>query len=166
MSKDKILILSSGDILVEEGVISIESKLLEMLENTENDLYILMYTVSSKPNNFWMKLEELLQKKIKIFFVLESSLEHNDKVMEILDKLKRYDNFHLYFYYGDYPLHAKLIVSDGKRAILGSANISGGGLNQNHEIAVYIEGGKAWILKKLAKRLIRMLSNENNSSNL
>ena len=154
MSKDKILILSSGDILVEKGVISIESKLLEMLENTEHDLYILMYTVSSKPNNFWMKLEELLQKNIRIFFALESSLKHNDKVMEILDKFNRYDNFHLYFYSGDYPLHAKLIVSDGKRAIMGSANITGGGLIQNHEIAVYIEGNKAWTLKKLAQKFI------------
>lgn len=158
MSKEKVLILSSGDILVEKGVISIESKLLEMLDQTEHDLYIMMYTVSGKPDNFWMKLQELLNKKIKIHFAIESSVKHSNKAMEILNRLKRYDNFNLYFYSGDFPLHAKLIVSDGKRAILGSANISGGGLVQNHEIAVYIEGEKAWTLKKLSDRFIKKIS--------
>ncbi|RUM47438.1 MAG: hypothetical protein DSY47_06950 [Hydrogenothermus sp.] len=157
MSKDKIMILSSGDILVEKGIISIESKLLEMLDQTEHDLYIMMYTVSSKPDNFWTKLEELLMKKIGVHFTLESSVKHSNKAIEILKKLDRYDNFNLYFHSGDSPLHAKLIVSDGKRAILGSANISGGGLVQNHEIAVYIEGDKAWTLKNIAKRLIKNL---------
>jgi len=111
MSENKIQILSSGDIFVEKGVISIESKLLG-----------------------------------------------------ILNKLQKYENFNLYFYSDENPLHAKLIVSDGKRAILGSANISDGGLIQNdggliqnHEIAVYIEGEKAWTLKKLAKNLIKNL---------
>ncbi|ACO03206.1 MAG TPA: hypothetical protein DEP48_08290 [Persephonella sp.] len=166
MPKDKIQILSSGYVFIEEGVVSVESKLLEMLDNTAHELFIIMYTISAKPENFWNKLENLLKNSVQVNFVIEGSIQHSTKTTDILNRLQKYENFNLYFYSDRNPLHAKLIVSDGKRAILGSANISGGGLVQNHEIAVYIEGEKAWTLKKLAKRLIRMLSNENNLSNL
>lgn len=158
MSKNKIQILSSGDIFVEEGVISIESKLLEMLDNTKHDLYIVMYTVSGKPQNFWNKLENLLKKGIQVNFIIEGSIQHQRKTINILSNMQKYENFNLYFYSDENPLHAKLIVSDGEKAILGSANISGGGLVQNHEIAVYIEGEKAWTLKKLAEKLIKDIS--------
>ena len=158
MYKNKIQILSSGDIFVEEGVMSIESKLLEMLDNTEYDLYIVMYTISGKPESFWNKLKNLLKKGIQVNFIIEGSIQHKTKTIDILNRLQKYRNFNLYFYSDENPLHAKLIVSDGKRAILGSANISGGGLVQNHEIAVYIEGEKAWTLKKLAKNLIKRLT--------
>lgn len=162
MSKDKIQILSSGNIFVEQGVISIETKLLEMLDETENDLYIIMYVISEKPENFWMKLENLLKRNVKVNFVIEGpKYREHQKVSNILNRFKKeYKSFHLYLFFDKYPLHAKLLVSDGKRAILGSANISGGGIVQNHEIAVYIEGEKAWTLKKLAKELIHKISNK------
>lgn len=166
MPFSKIQILSSGDIFVEKGVISIESKLLETLEKTERELYIVMYTISGNPENFWNKLEILLRRNVQVSIVIEGSIQHSAKTKDILNRLQKYKNFNLYFYTKENPLHAKLVVSDGKRAVVGSANISSGGLVQNHEIAVYLEGEEVWTLKKLAEKLIKniLLTGINNQN--
>ena len=160
MSREKYVLLSTGNLLVETGVLSIENKLFELLDSTEHELYIVTYTVSSKPKLFWQKLNSLLDREVKIYFIMEGSLEHDRLALELLERLKNYWNFNFYIFKEETPLHAKLIVSDGTRAILGSANITGGGLIQNHEIAIYIEGEKAWTLKKMAYRIVEFLEKD------
>ncbi len=46
-------------------------------------------------------------------------------------------------------LHAKVIVADRKKAVLGSANFSWGGMSAHYEIGVLLEGKDAWTLSKL-----------------
>lgn len=46
-------------------------------------------------------------------------------------------------------LHAKVVVVDRKKAILGSANFSWGGMAAHYEIGIFLEGDEAWTLSKL-----------------
>jgi len=46
-------------------------------------------------------------------------------------------------------LHAKVVVVDRKKAVLGSANFSWGGMASHYEIGVFLEGDEAWTLGKL-----------------
>ena len=46
-------------------------------------------------------------------------------------------------------LHAKVVVIDREKAVLGSANFSWGGMSGNYEIGVLLEGREAWTLSKL-----------------
>lgn len=46
-------------------------------------------------------------------------------------------------------LHAKVVVVDRKKAVLGSANFSWGGMAAHYEIGVLLEGDEAWTLSKL-----------------
>jgi phosphatidylserine/phosphatidylglycerophosphate/cardiolipin synthase-like enzyme len=50
-------------------------------------------------------------------------------------------------------LHAKVIVADRKKAILGSANFSWGGMSSHYEIGVLLEGKDAWTLSELVDEI-------------
>jgi cardiolipin synthase len=50
-------------------------------------------------------------------------------------------------------LHAKALIIDRKKAIIGSANLSWGGMFSNHEIAVLLEGKEMWSLASLLELL-------------
>lgn len=52
-------------------------------------------------------------------------------------------------------LHAKVIVADRKKAILGSANFSWGGMSSHYEIGVLIEGKDARTLSELVDEIAR-----------
>ena len=41
-------------------------------------------------------------------------------------------------------LHAKVMVADREKMIIGSANLSAGGQKNNYEMGVLIEGEEAW----------------------
>lgn len=152
--ENKITVIASGWLMQEEGVRNIESVLLEMMEATRDRLYIAVYTVSSKPAVFWEKLESLLERGVDVRFVIQGNIDHDPGVYRILeDLLVKFPDFCVYLFTGDGPLHAKIAVSDGIRAVTGSANITGGGLFSNHEIGVYIEGEAAWTLEKLIRKI-------------
>ena len=52
-------------------------------------------------------------------------------------------------------LHAKVIVADRKKAILGSANFSWGGMSSHYEIGVLVEGKDARTLSELVDEIAR-----------
>lgn len=46
-------------------------------------------------------------------------------------------------------LHAKVVVVDREKALLGSANFSWGGMSAHYEVGVFLEGTEAYTLSKL-----------------
>lgn len=57
-------------------------------------------------------------------------------------------------------LHAKVIVVDGKTALVGSANLSSGALESNYEIILKISGQVAADLSAMLSRLSSMIREE------
>lgn len=58
----------------------------------------------------------------------------------------------------DGPLHAKVLVADRKSAVVGSANLSWGGMVTNNEVALLVQDNSAWTLASLIDRLASQLS--------
>lgn len=54
--------------------------------------------------------------------------------------------------------HAKAVVIDRKRALIGSANFTWGGMAINHEIGVLLKGKYAWDIASLIDRFASGLS--------
>ena len=92
--------------------------------------------------------------KIIINKLLKSDLKSGEKDFntgrDILYELNRdYDNLELFSFkskLGDGDLHAKTIVANRSRAIVGSANFSVGGLDKNYELGLYVTGHTAYDL--------------------
>tara|TARA_Y100000590_G_C15743067_1_gene1020976 strand:- start:96 stop:674 length:579 start_codon:yes stop_codon:yes gene_type:complete len=74
----------------------------------------------------------------------------NNTGRDMLLKLNRdYTNVELYSFKsssGDGDLHAKTIVANRNRAVVGSANFSVGGLDKNYELGLYVTGNTAYNL--------------------
>ena len=49
----------------------------------------------------------------------------------------------------DIMIHAKVIISDRKKAVIGSANLTWSGMRTNYEIGTYVEGAEIWELSKI-----------------
>jgi len=56
-------------------------------------------------------------------------------------------------------LHAKVLVVDRKKALVGSANFSWGGMVGNYEVGVTLEGECAWKMACIVDRLASVESN-------
>lgn len=52
-------------------------------------------------------------------------------------------------------LHAKMLVVDRAKAIVGSANLTWSGFSKNHEIGLMVEGAVAWELALLADTIAK-----------
>ena len=50
-------------------------------------------------------------------------------------------------------LHAKVVVVDRKKAVVGSANLTGPGMYANYETEVLLRNKPAWMLGKVVDRL-------------
>lgn len=54
-------------------------------------------------------------------------------------------------------LHAKILVVDRKKAVIGSANFSWGGMYANYEVGLFVEGEIAWELAGIIDALSAMI---------
>ena len=101
-------------------------------------------------------INRLLKKHVK------DGQKDNNTGRDVLLQLNRdYTNVQLYSFKsnsGDGDLHAKTIIANRSRAVVGSANFSVGGLDKNYELGLYVTGDTAF---KLASFVDSIASNSN-----
>ncbi len=91
-----------------------------------------------------------VERGVRVRVLLESELERNAAAVDALQAVgadARLDT-------SEATVHAKLVVADGERALVGSSNLSWSALESNHEANVLVDGGvcAAW-LRRLADAL-------------
>lgn len=164
MTSDKGIIDSiaaSGRIWAGFEVREVRGLFFESLEHAKSSIQISAYVLGEENEDmkkFFKILEEKLEADKSIQFIINNisgdSVGHYSKKM--LNKLKRYPNFHLHNFRpeekGDL-LHAKIVVIDRKFALVGSANISKKAMFSNYEIMLKISGKTVAVLANLLDRL-------------
>jgi len=146
-----IKILATGSDFLKEGVRGTGPVVEELMENIENELHILAYVISKHAEKFLGLIEKALESGIKTTLVINNLKQQDDYVQ---DKLLKWKSKFRYFNLVDFnrkekTLHAKVVVVDRDKAVLGSANFSWGGMSGNYEIGILLEGREAWTLSKL-----------------
>jgi len=160
-----IQILATGSEFVKQGLRGTQPVIDELVENAESEIHMLAYKFG--PNiDLWKKLEKKLEGGIKVTLVV-SKKEQMDTVIEKLDDLEEKfgnNNFRLTDF--ENPdgglLHAKVIVADRKKAVIGSANFSLGGMQNHYELGVLFsddEAERSSFAWKLAN-LVEILADE------
>ena len=160
-----IQILATGSEFVKQGLRGTQPVIDDLVENAESEIHMLAYKFGPDID-LWKKLEKKLDGGIQITLVV-SRKEQNDAVKERLDNLQEKfgdNNFHLTDF--ENPdgglLHAKVIVADRKKAVIGSANFSLGGMQNHYELGVLLsedEAKSSSVAWKLAS-LIETLADE------
>lgn len=150
-------ILATGPELLGQGVCGIAPEVEDMIASSKTEIQILAYVISASANAFLNLLEDALRRHVRLLIVINKI---NDQDRTVVRKLKSMDKKYAGLRVvglklpngGD--LHAKVIVSDRKKAIVGSANFSWHGMSHNYEIGVLLEGSSAWKLGKMVDELV------------
>jgi cardiolipin synthase len=139
----EIKILATGLGWMGSGVESITTNLEELILNAQYEIMIGAYNISTGASDVLELINVPLSRGVDVRIIVNQFYKHHSAAQAMLTSfLRKYLNFKLYdFTHPDgFDLHAKMIVVDRERAIVGSSNISRRGFFENHELAVMLTG--------------------------
>lgn len=150
---DDIKILATGNLLLGTlGVRTIGKVLLEMMRETKQELLIAAYRFTCSLPELRDGLESVLARGCNVQMILDAAECENDMASEgyLSGLLQSSPNLQIWDFIGSKVqagnetyvarLHAKVVLMDRKKAVVGSANFSRNGLMENHELAVQFSG--------------------------
>jgi phosphatidylserine/phosphatidylglycerophosphate/cardiolipin synthase-like enzyme len=152
----RIEILGTGPQLISRGLRGIEPVIEEIVIEATSEIHVLAYLFTPQAIHLLDLLEEAAEKGVRITIVVNSL---NSQHAVIANKLKylasRYPHFKLVDFKGqkNRQLHAKLVIADRRKAVVGSANFTWGGLYANYEVGLLVEGDIAWKLAEIVDSL-------------
>lgn len=156
--RDNVVLVGTG-----EGwggaIQSLERNARLLVREATSSLHMTVYSITSGATGLLEDLEAALRSSpsLHVHMLINRPAEQNPELMGRLKALasERRHRFHLK---GITPekgdLHAKIIVSDRHRVLLGSANLSFHGFNVSRELAVLIDGPVSWGLADMVERLM------------
>jgi phosphatidylserine/phosphatidylglycerophosphate/cardiolipin synthase-like enzyme len=132
----------------------------DLIENTEKGLTITGYSIS----DYFVEMLDIIIKKSQQGVYVRLYVNDIEKQKDALDRLLAYRSRFLQVY--EYQqqeddkmaaLHAKLVVSDVRKSLVSSANLSYHGMQGNVEMGFLIEShNKAKQIEDVMKELVRM----------
>lgn len=153
----KIRVLVSGLNWMGSGVGSIESAIERLLAEARNEILLTAYSIGNADRIFEL-LESALARGVRVRMLVNRLSEQHESVQRRLERLRqKYPYFVLLpFEPGEErgDLHAKVLVVDRQRALVGSSNLSYNGMVLNHELAVLIEGKEASEIARVIDKLL------------
>ncbi len=155
-------IIATGTEFVNKGLRRTQPVIQDMIKNANKSIHILNYSFGPDAEGLWDMLDDILGKGKHVTIVvndlsrLDDDNPHEKKVKERLYGLNNQfgkRNFVLAdFKKPDGWMHAKVIVADRKKLVIGSANLSKGGLKNHYEMGVLIEGEESWKVAKIIQQ--------------
>lgn len=144
-----------------DGARSIGNSLVDLIDSAKQEVIIVAYRLTSAVPELTRSLESALSRGCLIRLVLDASGESVALEDNYLNRLLNdFETFSLWEFRDisgpvNCALHAKMVLVDRARAIVGSANFSRNGMVANHEIAVQLEGPEVGSLAAACDKLIR-----------
>jgi len=148
---NEIQILATGPDLVREGARAIEPVIEELMLGARREIHLVAYVFTPQADRFLALLGQTAERGVRLTVVVNHLEGQHPNVRDKLISLARkFDHARVASFSGSgVQLHAKAVVSDRKRAVVGSANFSWGGMATNYELGVLIDGDAAWDLARL-----------------
>ena len=148
-------VLATGQKFLKHGLRGTGPVIEDLISDATDEVHMLAYVITPHAKHVLDLLEAALERGVRVTIVVNKLAGQNPTVVE---RFKGLSKTHRYFRVADFDtpkidLHAKVIVVDRKRAVVGSANLSFGGMTKNHEIGVSFEGKEAWKLSKIIDSL-------------
>ena len=152
------LLATGAEFVNKKGLRRTQPVIEEMIKNVDKEIHILNYKFGPEAEGLWDMLKEVLAKGKRVMIIANDLSEQIESAMDRLNELNNEfgrTNFTLYNFVkpdGGY-LHAKVIVADRERMVIGSANLSKGGLRNHYEMGVHIEGEEAWTVADVIEQI-------------
>jgi PLD-like domain len=144
-SDDRVSLVVTGLAWLGGGTQAIERTLVDLIQTAERELALVVYAMSAGPARVWDALEQAVDGGIRCTLVVDRLEAQNPHMRERLRQLRNRHiaTFEVIDFLGEDDndhLHAKIVVADRTRALVGSANLTAHGLLLAHELAVLLEG--------------------------
>jgi cardiolipin synthase A/B len=124
---------------------STEQVMLELIHAAQNSLFLVSY-VNVGARTIVTALNQAVDRGVKIQMLMEESKEAAEKIKNSVPSAQVYiwSKAAKVAYAGreGVSVHAKCVVSDGKEALITSANLTDYALEKNMELGVHIIGGR------------------------
>jgi cardiolipin synthase len=154
-----ISIIATGELFVGYGVRSIGAVITEIINEAKEEIQIMAYLITSM--DFIDLLVSAAERGVSVNVIVNNLQEQPENIKKSLQHAT--ENF-LYFTVKEFckkqrgSLHAKVIVVDRQKAVIGSANFTKQGIEAgNHEIAVLLQGNKAEKVAELIDCTVKSL---------
>lgn len=154
----KVEILVTGPELIGKGVRGIEPVIEEIINEASSEIHIMTYLLTSSALRILELLRRAAERGIRITIVINDlKSQHPRVIAELRSMAGQFPHVRVVSFVGLHggQLHAKVIVADRKKAVVGSANLSWGGMYSNYEVGLLIEGEPAWQLAEIVEFLGR-----------
>jgi phosphatidylserine/phosphatidylglycerophosphate/cardiolipin synthase-like enzyme len=128
----------------------------ELIRGAKRELHLVTYSITPAAPLLLHLIEEALVRGVKSRIIIDHFEEQPPELQRRLTELEgTYEHLGLFNFTDPAGgrLHAKVLVADRRRAVLGSANFTWGGFVKNHELAVLLEGSPARALALAADQI-------------
>ncbi|MHA1249844.1 MAG: phospholipase D family protein [Candidatus Helarchaeota archaeon] len=147
---DYIKIIATGEEWIGYGIRSFSEIIKELIKKAENKIYMTIYIITDL--NIINHIKYALNKGISIdIFIYSHPFNVSAPIIKELTKLRKEYNYLQIHKIENRVLHAKVMIIDGKKVLLGSANITYGGLVKNYELGILINN------ENIASKIITLL---------
>lgn len=153
----EVRVLGTGLGWLGGGIESIQTNIEELIRNAQDEILVAAYSIGSGATEFVGFLEKAAGRDVDVRVIVNRFHDHPKSVRDNLIEVARIrPKFKLYYFapVDGSDLHAKLIIADRRRAIIGSANLSRRGFVANHELAVLLEHREVAVLAKALDLLV------------
>jgi len=149
-------LIATGDRWVGYGVRSFLSVIDDVINGSKNDLIMTIYVINDKKiiNLIRSALERGVYVEIFIYYPDDPEKRQYQYIIdELFSMCARYNYLKIHTINNE-VLHAKVLVADGQKVIMGSANLTLGGMVKNYEMGFILNDIKiaedvSGLLKKL-----------------
>jgi len=152
----RIEILATGPELLKKGIRGIEPVMEELIADAVSEVQILVYVFTPQAIHVLNLIRKAAERGVRVTMVVNSLESQHEEIRRELGLLaSRYPHMKIISFMGsgNRQLHAKIIVADRKKAVVGSANFSWGGMYANYEVGLLVEGEIAWKLADIVDSL-------------
>lgn len=146
-----VTLLATGERIVGRGIRAFNSVVEELLRSAVREIQIAVYRIDASALPLLDILQEATCRGVRVLVVLHAMDKQPKGVRVKLFRLAELPGVRVVDFQAENRgfLHTKAIVVDRQRAIIGSANLTWGGLIHNYEIGILIEGPEAWEIARL-----------------
>lgn len=144
-------VVATGEKWIGNEVRSISSVIREIIDLTENYLLLTIYILSDV--KLLKYIEKALEKGVYVDLYVYNPEKRIYGVTNELNTLEsKYRRLKIFKIYNA-VFHAKVLVSDGKRALIGSANLTRSAMLTNYEMGIMIKNPEiAFEIERVVRR--------------
>jgi len=147
----EVQILVTGEKCTGQGFRALEPVIEELIGSAKVEVHVIAYLLSPFAVGFMELLERAMERGVSVTLIVNALADQPEQIKKYTSKLvERFPSFTVKsFDRSNDVIHAKVLIIDRRIAIVGSANLTWGGLVSNHEICVLVRGEPAFKIAAL-----------------